>query len=489
MEVKGIKSAEEFNAFCKRNGFIWGPEPELYGGIAGFYTYGPLGKLLKNHVENRIRKVFTDNGFWEIEAPIVMPEVVWKASGHLDNFVDPLIRCSKCDSSFRADNIIEENHDVVADAMTKKQLLEFIKKHKIVCPKCKGRFTDKIEDFNLMMKTKIGTDIVAFNRPETATTTYLPFKNYYEYFRRKMPISVFQIGKAFRNEISPRQGVIRGREFTQAEAQLIVMPQDKKDFAAYSDVKKDKIPFWPAEYQEKGKKPVVKPIDYAVKNSWLKNKAYAWSLAIAYRFISSLNIPVERVRLRQHTKKELAFYADDAWDIELKFNNYGWIELVGIHDRQDYDLKQHDKFSKKGLKVEGVYPHILELAFGSDRPTFALLDLFLETEKTKDGNRFVLKLPRDIVPIQVAVFPLMKKDELKAKARKICNVLKENYACQYDEAGSIGKRYRRMDEVGTPYCITVDYDTLEDDSVTVRDRDTMKQKRVKIKDLHKSLVF
>ena len=489
MEVKGIKSAEEFNAFCKRNGFIWGPEPELYGGLAGFYTYGPLGKLLKNKVESNMREVFRVNGFWEIEAPIVMPEIVWKASGHIEGFTDPLIRCSKCDSSFRADKIIEEKHDVVADSFTKKKLIDFIKKHKITCPKCRGRFVDKIEDFNLMMKTKIGTDTVAFNRPETATTTYLPFKNYYEYFRRKMPIRVFQIGKAFRNEISPRQGVIRGREFTQAEAQLMVTPQDKNNFPEFENVKQYKLPFWPEESQEKNKKPANKSIEYAVKKKWLQSKSYAWCIGVAYEFIRSLNIPEDRIRLRQHTKDERAHYALDAWDIELNFKQYGWIELLGVHDRQDYDLKQHDKFSKKGLKVEGAYPHILEIAFGSDRPTFALLDLFLETEKTKDVNRFVLKLPKDIAPIQVAVFPLMRKDELKAKARKICNVLKENYACQYDEAGSIGKRYRRMDEVGTPYCITVDYDTLEDDSVTVRDRDTMKQNRVKIKDLHKSLVF
>jgi glycyl-tRNA synthetase len=488
MQIKNITSAEEFNSFTKRNGFIWGPEPELYGGLAGFYTYGPLGKLLKNKVENKIREVFTKNDFWEIEAPIIMPEVVWKASGHLDNFVDPVIICSKCKSSFRADKIIEEKHDVVADAFTKKQLLEFIKKHKLTCPKCKSKFENKIEDFNLMMKTQVGADTVAFNRPETATTTYLPFKNYYDFFRRKMPMQVFQIGKAFRNEISPRQNVLRGREFTQAEAQLIILPEDKKNFLRYDAVKKDKIPFWPEELQEKGK-PVVKTIEYAIKNGWLKNQAYAWSLAIAYRFVRSLDIPVKQVRLRQHTKKELAFYADDAWDIELKFNNYGWTEIVGIHDRQDYDLKQHSNHSGKSLKVEGQYPHILEIAFGSDRPTFALLDMFLEVEKTKEGQRFVLKLPGEIAPIQVAVFPLTKKDGLPEKAKKIYNVLTESYTCQYDEAGSIGKRYRRMDEIGCPYCITVDHQTLKDSTVTVRDRDSMKQKRVKIASLHKSLVL
>jgi len=489
MKVEKIKSAEEFSAFCKQNGFIWGPEPELYGGLAGFYTYGPLGKLLKNKVEAELRKVFTANGFWEIEAPIIMPEIVWKASGHLDNFVDPLIRCSKCNSSFRADNLIEEKHDVVADSFSKKKLLEFIKKYKITCPKCKGRLIDKIEDFNLMMKTTIGTDTVAYNRPETATTTYLPFKNYYDFFRRKMPIRVFQIGKAFRNEISPRQGVIRGREFTQAEAQLIIKPENKNNFPEYDLFKKDKLPLWPAQNQDDNKKPLLRSIEYAIKHKWLKNEAYAWCLAVAYRFIKSLAIPESRVRIRQHTKKELAFYADDAWDVEVNFNNYGWVELLGVHDRQDHDLKQHDKFSNKGLKVEGVYPHILEIAFGSDRPTFALLDLFLEVDKTKDGKRFVMKFPKAIAPIQVAVFPLMRKDELREKAQKIYEVIKEKYSCQYDESGSIGKRYRRMDEIGCPYCITVDYDTLKDKAVTVRDRDTMKQKRVKIKDLSKALTF
>jgi glycyl-tRNA synthetase len=488
MEVRDIKSAEEFNSFCKRNGFIWGPEPELYGGLSGFYTYGPLGKLLKNNVENKIRDIFTKNGFWEIEAPIVMPEIVWKASGHLERFVDPLIRCSKCKSSFRADKIIEEKYDVVADAFTKKKMLDFIKKHKITCPKCKSKFVDKIEDFNLMMKTEVAGE-VAFNRPETATTTYLPFKNYYDYFRRRLPIKVFQIGKVFRNEISPRQNVLRGREFTQAEAQLMIKASEKNNFFAFDEIKKEKLPFWPAEYQESNKKPVIKSIEYAFKNKWQKNKAYAWCLVVAYRFIRSMNIPEKNIRLRQHAKEELAHYADDAWDVEVNLNNYGWTELIGVHDRQDYDLKQHDEFSKKGLKVEGEYLHILEIAFGADRPTFALLDLFLETENTKDGKRFVLKIPKNMAPIQVAVFPLMKKDDLKEKARDVYDVLSENFKCVYDEAGSIGKRYRRMDEIGTPYCITVDYDTLKDKAVTVRDRDTMKQKRVKIKDLHKSLTF
>lgn len=474
-------------AFAKKNGFIWGPEPEAYGGVAGFYSYGPLGKLLKDNVEKEIRSVFRSAGFWEIEAPIVMPKKVWEASGHLRNFIDPLINCKKCKSVFRADKIIEEKHDILAESWPKKKMLNFIRDKGLRCPNCGGDFLPKIDDYNMMMKTTLGFDEEAFNRPETATSTYLSFANYYDFFRRKLPIKVFQIGKAFRNEISPRQNVVRAREFTQAEAQIFIFADEKNNFPDYKFVKKTTIPLWPAVFQEKGKKVSEIAVETAIRKNWISTKAYAWCLAIAYDFLIDLGIPKDKIRVRQHTKDEMAHYATDAWDLEVKTNTYGWIELCGVHDRQDYDLKQHSKHSGAKLQVAGKTPHILEIAFGSDRPTFALLDLFLTEDKVHKEKRVVLKLPPKMAPVQVAVFPLVNKDGLPEKAYKIFWELNKDIVAVYDDSGSIGKRYRRQDERGTPYCITVDYDTLKDKTVTIRERDSMKQKRVPTKEILKSL--
>ena len=472
-------------AFIRKNGLIWGPEPEIYKGLAGFYTYGPLGKLLKNKVELLIRETFRSAGFWEVEAPTIMPTVVWEASGHLAGFVDPIIVCKKCSASYRADKLIEEKHDVVADSFSKKKLLDFIKKNAMLCPSCKGSFLPEIQEYNLMMKTTVGRNKEAFLRPETATTTYLPFKRYYEFFRKTLPIKVFQIGKVFRNEISPRQSVLRGREFTQAEAQLFI--NDKSKFDDYNLIKDVKIPFWPASAQKKGK-PKQYKVSYALKKKWVKSKAYAYCLSLGYMFVAGLGIPDKRIRFRQHTKQELAHYAEDAWDLEVKTNTYGWVELLGVHDRSDYDLKQHQKRSGTSFKVEGKVPNILEIAFGADRPTYALIDIFLKEEKVGKEKRAVLKLPKQVAPISAAVFPLVNKDKIPEKAMEIFMQVKA--LCSdaiYDSAGSIGKRYRRQDEKGTPICITIDYQTKKDNTVTVRDRDTMKQRRVKLADLDKLL--
>jgi len=480
--------AIDIQAYVRKNGFIWGPEPEIYGGVAGFYSYGPLGKLLKNKVEALIRQTFRVAGFWEIEAPIIMPKIVWEASGHLSSFVDPIVVCKKCNGVYRIDKLIEEKHDVVADSFTKKQLLEFVAKKDLRCPSCKGHFLPKIEDYNLMMKTTIGVDKDAYVRPETATTTYLPFKQYYEFFRKNLPIKVFQIGKAFRNEISPRQSVLRGREFTQAEAQLFLHKGDKRTFKGYDQVKSTKIPMWPASAQKKGK-PRMCTLAHALREGWIKNKAYAYCLGIAYAFASGLGLPANKLRFRQHTKHELAFYAEDAWDLEANLNSYGWTELLGVHDRSDYDLKQHQKFSGKSFKIAGEVPHILEIAFGSDRPTYALIDLFLHEEKVGKDKRVVLKLPKQVAPLRAAVFPLVNKDGLQDKALEIFYQVESlGVDAVFDSAGSIGKRYRRQDEKGTPFCITIDYDTEKTNTVTVRDRDTMKQKRVKISELDKVLL-
>ncbi len=482
---------KELVTYMADKGFVYGPEPEIYGGLSGFFTYGPLGKRLKNRIEEQIRKLFTGHDFWEVECPSILTEIVCKASGHLDGFNDPVILCSKCNSSFRADKLIEEKLEIDAGHITDKKMIELIKENNITCPGCKGRFNLEIERHSLMMKTKIGTNIVAYNRPETATTTYLPFQRYDQFFRSKNPFSIFQIGKAFRNEISPRQHLLRCREFTQAEAQIFLTKEQKDSWKKFDNVKGQKLPMWTAQAQDASKGPEELTLEQAMKKGHLKNKAYAWTLNLAFELFLSIGIPRTEIRLRQHCDDEKAFYADDAWDIEIKLNSFGWTEVCGVHDRTDYDLKNHAKHSKQKLDFidetgKRSVPHVLEIAFGVDRPFFALLDLTFSKRK-EDEKRILLKIPRKFAPVQVAVFPLVKKDGLKEKAENIYENLKQQFLCYYDESGAVGRRYVRQDQIGTPFCITVDYDTMKDGTVTLRERDSMAQIRVNENDLFEKI--
>ncbi|RZD30952.1 MAG: glycine--tRNA ligase [uncultured DHVE6 group euryarchaeote] len=481
----------DVSSFAKKNGFIWGPEPEIYNGLAGFYTYGPMGKALKTNVEDSLRKVFDAHEFWEVETPIIAPARVWKASGHLAGFTDPVIRDSD-NNIFRADKLIEEyllENGVNPDeenvgSLNAEALLKLIKKYDIKSPNGK-MLNMNIENHNLMMKTTIGTDIEAYSRPETATTTYLPFRNYHDYFRKKMPMKIYQVGKSFRNEISPRQSVIRGREFTQFEAQLFLFENEKHEFEDYDKIKDVRVQLWPsnAQLEKKGWNSVT--LKDALKKSVIKNKSYAWALSLAQEFVDILKIPSDRVRYRQHHPDEKAFYSNDTWDLEFRTDTFGWIEIAGISDRNDYDLTQHAKASGQKLNIGGETPHIIELAFGSDRIVYTLLDVFLDEEKVGKDMRVIWRIPKELAPVRFAVFPLQNKDGLPEKAREVYEVLSKNYRCLLDVSGSIGKRYRRQDERGTPHCITIDYDTIKDDTVTLRDRDTMEQKRIKINDLKK----
>lgn len=476
-------------AFTQERGFVWGPAPELYGGLAGFYEYGPLGKLLKNNVENTLRRVFALYDFWEVECPTVMPAPVWKASGHLGHFTDPLITCSKCGANFRVDKLIEEQFPDVHVAPG--EYLAFLQKHEMKCPTCKGAFVPEIRAHNLMMKTTVGLDIEAYNRPETATTTYLPFIRYFDHFRKKVPFGVYQIGKAYRNEISPRQFTLRMREFTQAEAQLFIFKDQKQGFGQFQRMREKKLPFWPSAHQQGEKKPELVTVGQALERKFLKNEAYAFTLTLATELFLSIGIPLERMRLRQHHDDEKAFYADDAWDIEVRLNSFGWTEMCGVHDRTDYDLKQHGAAAKKDLSVSDEthkkeVPHILEIAFGPDRMVFAILDLAYNPKDEAEGKTTLHLLPA-LAPIQVQIFPLVKKDGLPEKARSLFEDLVGEFTCSYDEAGSIGRRYLRAAMQGTPYCVTVDGDTLKDDTVTLRDRDTEQQVRVKTKELAATL--
>lgn len=480
--------SKEFTSFVQEAGLIWGPEPEIYGGLGGFYTYGPLGKLLKNKVENSVRRVFNSFGLREIEGPYVMPDIVWKASGHLDTFSDPIIFTEDGKESVRADKLLEENNITILDH-SDSALLELIKKHKLKSPSGKN-LSLKIERQSLMMKTQVaGKD--ASLRPETATVTYLPFPRLNTYFRKKSSFGVFQIGKAFRNEISPRQSVLRGREFTQAEGQIFIDPKIKNSWPEFEEIKSEQLPLWTSSEQKSESNVKFISLQEAIKKKYIKSQAYAWCLYIAYMQFVNFGIPVELIRIRQHHDDEKAFYADDAWDIELKLNNYGWVEVCGVHDRTDYDLTQHGKHSGQSLQSnrengEKFTPHVLEIAFGTDRPTYALIDLFYEKKSSEEGKT-ILSLPYHIAPIDVAIFPLMKKPELIELAKEVKEELERDFIVEYDEAGSIGKRYLRAAMQGTPFALTIDYDSVKSGDVTIRDRNTEKQVRVPISNLRRVL--
>ncbi len=474
---------QELQAFIQAKGFIWGPFPEIYGGLAGFYSYGPLGKLLKDKVETTVKRTFQSHGFWEVECPIVIPDTVWEASGHLTTFTDPVIHTKDKKESYRADKLLEDKDIVITDH-SDAALLELIRKHDITAPNGKP-LEFKISHQSLMMKTTAG-GVDASLRPETATVTYLPFKRYLEFFRKQLPFGVFQMGKAFRNEISPRQNVLRGREFTQAEAQIFIAPAEKNNWEKYTPIKNVELPLWDATAQKSKKKPTMTTVEEAVKKKQFTTKAYAWCVWLAYHQFRNMGIPASRIRIRQHHDDEKAFYAKDAWDIEIHLNSFGWTEVCGIHDRGDYDLQQHTKFSQEKLTLtdngKTITPHVLEIAFGVDRPLYALLDLFYG-KVDKDQGKTTFNVPYHLAPVDVAIFPLMKKDGLPEYAQQVKEQLEQHFVITYDQAGSIGKRYLRAAEAGTPYCITIDHDSLTNNDVTIRDRNTEKQERISVKEL------
>ncbi len=471
------KTATSVEQYMREHGYVWGPEPEMYSPTSGLYTYGPTGAGLKRNVESVIRQAFVSAGFFEVETPIIAPRDVWEGSGHLGGFIDWVIECSQCQSTYRADKLVEEKIGVHAG---NERLLDIIQEHQIRCPSCDGAFTPELHPYHLMVRSDIGQR-ESYSRPETATMTYLAFHRYYQFFRKRFPIQVFQIGKAFRNELSPRQTIVRGREFTQAEAQIFVKPEE--EYADYFDPLQftEAATFVPNEGDSQSL-----TSQQALDHKIVSKPAYLWSLLLAHQILRDMGIPADRIQLRQHARDEMAHYALDAWDLEVYTDSLGWIECCGIHDRTDYDLRSHSTHGKDIQVVddqtqEAFYPHVLEIAFGVDRPVYALIDMHLATETVKGEERVVCRLPSHIAPITCAVFPLVKKGELPALARQVHQqLLAHGIVSLYDESGSIGRRYRRVDEKGVPFAITVDYDSLEDNTVTVRYRDSMEQDRVSI---------
>lgn len=475
-----MPTIEEIEALAKRRGFFW-LSSELYGGSAGFYDYGPIGTLMKRKLEGAWRKYFLglDPNFFELETTDIMPGKVFKASGHLDNFVDPVARCKKCGTTHRADHIMEEFLKESFEGVTPEKLTELIKKHNIRCPKCKGPLGD-VAVFNMMFKLGAGPagDVVVYLRPETAQGAYVNFQQCFEILRKKLPLGLAIIGRAYRNEISPRQLTSRMREFTQAELQIFFDPETIKEHPGWDAAKNYRLIALPVG-EKKAKEITCEQLSKTVP------KFYVYHMAkVQEFFLEVLQIPHNKFRFRQLSDEEKAFYNKYHWDVELDCEALGGFkEVGGVHYRTDHDLGGHQKLSEKSQEVffngRKFMPHVLELSFGVDRMLLCLLDIHY----AKEGDRVHIRLPKAVAPFTAAVFPLVNKDGLPEKAMEVYAVLKNAVDCFYDDTGSIGKRYYRQDEIGTFACVTIDHETLEKGTVTVRDRDTTKQERVRISDL------
>ena len=500
MKVKSIKTVSDLAAFCKEIGLVF-PSGEIYGGLAGFWDYGPLGVELRNNIKKLWWDKFVKfrDDVVGIDGAIITHSKVWKASGHVDGFSDLVTNCEKCKQQFRADQLVEEVLKIPADGFSAKKIDTLIAKHKITCHSCKKGKLSPTKSFNLMFRTHIGPiqneDNVAYLRPETAQLIFSNFANVVDTNRLQLPFGIAQIGRSFRNEISPRNFIYRDREIEQMEMEYFVHPDKIKDCPYLNEVSKIKMNVLTSKAQNSKNKSVKKmTAQQLIKQGhspWLVywvSSTYKW-------FTEDLGISEKNLRLREHLDEELAHYASGCFDIEYNYP-FGWKEMIGVADRSDYDLNKQAKYSKKRMaifddeKKAWVTPVVAaEPSLGLERVFMSIILDAFTTEKTKTEDRRLLKLNSKIAPVQVAIFPLMKKDNLPKKAKNVYDVLKEAYACQYDESGSIGKRYRRMDEIGCLYCITIDHQSLEDDTVTVRERDTMKQKRIKIANLHKALKF
>lgn len=527
---------------AKRRGFIY-PSFEIYGGSAGFYDYGPLGSRLKQNMENLWRNFYLlkDNCI-EISTPTITLYEVLKASGHVDEFTDLTVDCKKCKQSYKVEGIIKEGTNVE----------EAIKNGKVKCPTC-GSILKDAYPVNLMFSTKIGIGQSrdAFLRPETAQGIFTDFHLLYRYSREKLPFGVIQVGKGYRNEVSPRQGIIRLREFNMVEAEIFFDPKDKTH-PNFESVKDKEL------YLFDNEKKMKLSLKEAVKTETINNQALAYYMHLTQEFLMSAGVDPEKFRFRKHAPDELAHYAQECWDAELYSERFGWVECVGMADRSAYDLSAHIDSSKTDMyamrkydepkivevkkivpkmgvlgplfkdkagkiktilenmdvkeskkisvkiddetleipkncydvvktkeKITGekFVPHVIEPSYGIDRILYCILEQNYH-EMTKKGEEYrILKLNAQVAPIKVGILPLVNDEHLVKIAKEIDKKLRDTgIATYYDSGGTIGRRYARMDEVGTPFCITVDHDTLEDNTVTIRDRDTTKQKRKKIED-------
>ncbi|MDH4123518.1 MAG: glycine--tRNA ligase, partial [Thermoplasmata archaeon] len=522
----------EILSLAKRRGFLW-PAYDIYGGVAGLYDYGPLGAEMKRNIEEYWRYLYVrQEGFLEIYSPILNPKEVFEASGHLKEFTDLVIQCSKCGLSYRADHLAEGLHEHPS-TLKRDDLWKLLQDNDVKCPECKGDLTEPVT-FNLMFKTGIGAGAAGrdgYMRPETAQGMFVNFSTIYRLGREKLPVGAVQIGKSLRNEISPRQGVLRLREFNMMEAELFVHP-NKKIWPKFNSIKDEMLVLLPNGAERE----IEMSVGNAVKTGTILNEVLAYYIWLTWKFLVDIGIDGKKMRFRQHAGTEMAHYATDCWDCEVQLG-YGWVELVGVADRGCYDVSAHLRLSNADLtaferfdeprememdrvkpvhaklgpifkekataiakalseqspetvpsdggdlqlmieeeriivpkdcyeivrireRVSGVkvVPHVIEPSYGLDRILYALLDHSYK----KEADYTKLSLTGRIAPIKLGIFPLVSKDGLDDIAMKIFTELSgAGISCHYDDAGSIGRRYARMDEIGTPCCITVDYDTLK----------------------------
>jgi glycyl-tRNA synthetase len=483
LEKKQV-SIEELTNFCKRKGFVY-PSSEIYGGLSGFYDYGSKGVLLKKNLEKEWLNYFLNlnDNFFQIETSEIMPEKVFVASGHLKNFTDVAAKCKKGHIE-RADHLLEKNLKGRFEGLKDKEIFDLINKNKIVCSTCKSSI-EYVGPINMMFPIElgVGNTTKAFFRPETAQSPYVNFKLEYDINRNKLPFGLALVGRAYRNELSPRNLLIRQRAFNQAELQIFFNPSRINEHLDFDKVKNYKLQVVVSDQRDK-KEQIISCLDLSKRIP----KFYVYHMAKVQQFyLDFLKVPKNLFRFYELNDKEKAFYNKYHFDMEINFPDLDWVEIGGVHYRTDHDLKGHQEISKQNLLVfdeeskEKFIPHVLELSFGLDRLFQAIITLAYYQDKEK-GN-VVLKLNPKLSPIKAAVFPIVKKPEFEKFARKIFDDLKKDWNVIYDKSGSIGRRYARNDEVGTPFCITVDEESLKKKDVTIRDRDTAKQIRVKISNL------
>ncbi len=547
---------EKIIELARRRGFFW-QAFEIYGGVAGFYELGPLGIRLKKNIEDKWREWFIrrhQEYVVEIETPMITPGKVFEASGHVEHFTDPIVECLKCGRVFRADHLVEEQLNIKAESLTVEELNEIIRKHSLRCPVCSGELSN-VRLFNLLFQTTIGPykGNTGYLRPETAQGMFVAFKRVYDAMRAKLPIGIAQIGRVARNEISPRQGMMRLREFTIMEVEFFFDPEEP-DCPLLDKVADTKIRILRGEAKERGEeKPEEFRVIEAVEEKVIINPWLAYWMTVARDFVHELGVSYENMYFDEKLPHERAHYASQTFDQMVKVSRWKWVEVSGHAYRGDYDLSRHMKYSgqdlrvfkrfpkprivkkktlrinkaiigktykekakeilealnklsleevEKALKEKGYVevkgykiggdalkiveveekitgkhfiPHVVEPSFGAER----LFYITLEYAYSVKDDRIILRLPRDLAPIQVAVFPLLSKPELASKAKTIYRELVEKgFYAIYDESGTIGRRYARADEIGVPAAVTIDYQTLEDDTVTIRDRDTWDQVRI-----------
>jgi glycyl-tRNA synthetase len=487
---------DEMAAFCKRKGFVF-PSSEIYGGLAGFFDYGPLGSEIKYNLKRAWWKyhVHDREDVVGIDGSIISHPKVWEASGHLAKFDDILVECTKCKERYRADHLVEDVLHVSTAGLKPEDLSKLISDNKIRCQKCKGELGEA-KPFNMMFQTFIGPfqtkEAIAYLRPETAQNMFIDFKSVVETARLKLPFGIAQMGRSFRNEIAARNFLFRMREFEQMEMEYFIHPAKTNDCPFLKDVINHKLLVYSAEMQTKKQPHKEMSIKELLDHKIITTQWHAYWLAMEHRWFISLGTNPAHFRIRQHVSDEKSHYALDTWDLEYEFP-FGWKELQGIANRTDFDLKQHMKHSGKDLSLfdeetkQKVIPHVVaEPAQGVDRAF--LVFLYDAYHDDKQRGNIVLKLHPKLAPFIVGVFPLLSnREELTAKAREVFETLRKEFPAMYDRSGSIGRRYARMDEIGTPYCVTIDFDSLKDGAVTVRDRDSTQQVRVKIAELRSTL--